>query len=102
MPSDFKSEVYEFLKKEFSKEKKEGQTEEQFIYNTRKKGFGSLKKRWWELPNEVKAGIAAELEERFGLLFEKLNVVNTKDIVNKSVGKNIIKKEIPDTVRRMI
>ncbi len=102
MPSDFKTEVYEFLKKEFSKEKKEGQTEEQFIYSTRKKGFGPLKKRWWELPKEVKAKIAAELEERFGLLFEKLNVVNTRDIVNRSVGKNIIKKEIPDSVRRMI
>ncbi|MBI5044229.1 MAG: class II fructose-bisphosphate aldolase [Nitrospirae bacterium] len=98
MPSDLKSEIYEFIKKEFAKEKKENQTGEQFIYSTRKKGFGPFKKRWWELPSDIKSGILSELEERFGLLFEKLNVVNTKDIVNKAIHKKAVPKAIPKTL----
>ena len=102
MPADFKAEVYEFIKKEFAKEKKENQTEEQFIYSTRKKGFGPFKKKWWGLQAEIKAGIIAELEKRFELLFEKLNVVNTKDIINKSISKTPVRKEIPETLKGLL
>ncbi len=102
MPADFKAEVYEFIKKEFAKEKKENQTEEQFIYSTRKKGFGPFKKKWWGLQAEIKAGIIAELEKRFELLFEKLNVVNTKDIINKSISKTFVRKEIPEALKELL
>lgn len=93
LPAEFREEVYSFLKQEFSKERKEGQTEEQFIYSTRKKGFGPLKKKWWDLPPSVKDPIMKELEARFALLFEKLKVVNTTDIVTRTVSPILIKKE---------
>lgn len=93
LPSEFRKEVYEFIKQEYAKEWKEGQTEEQFIYSTRKKGFGPLKKRWWDLPLGVKEPIMKELESRFALLFEKLRVTNTDEIVHKTVKPVIIKKE---------
>ncbi len=86
LPEDFRNEVYEYLKKEFSSEKKEGETEEQFIYKIRKKGFGSLKKKWWNLPESVKAEIRQELEERFELLFKKLRVIDTKRVVEESLN----------------
>lgn len=85
LPDDFRKMIYEFLKKQFASEWKEGQTEEQFIYSTRKKGFGPFKKEWWNLPKEVKDPIMKELEDRFELLFSKLKVFNTKDIVNRTV-----------------
>ncbi|GAB5045707.1 class II fructose-bisphosphate aldolase [Thermodesulfovibrio sp. TK110] len=85
LPDDFRKMIYEFLKKQFASEWKEGQTEEQFIYSTRKKGFGPFKKEWWSLPKEVKEPIMKELEDRFELLFSKLKVFNTKDIVNRTV-----------------
>jgi len=100
MPSDFKKEVYEFIKTEYKKEWKEGQTEEQFIYSTRKKGFGPLKKKWWDLPAAVKAPIMKELEDRFGLLFDKLKVGNTKEIVNRTVKPVVVKKEIPESLQK--
>ncbi len=97
LPADFRKEVYDFIKQEYSKEWKEGQTEEQFIYSTRKKGFGPIKKQWWELPASVKEPIMKELESKFGLLFEKLKVSNTMDIVKKTVKPVIVKKDIkPD------
>lgn len=102
LPSEFKSEIYEFLHKECAKEKKEGQTEEQFIYSVRKKGFGPFKKKWWDIPPEIKTPIMAELENRFGLLFEKLKVINTKDVVEKSVKTFYVQKDITDAVRRLL
>jgi len=42
----------------------------------------------------------AELEQKFGLLFDKLKVVNTADIVNKTVKPVIIKKEIPEGIAK--
>lgn len=95
LPAVFREEVYNFIKTEYVKEWKEGQTEEQFIYSTRKKGFGPLKKKWWDLPLEVRNPIMKELESRFQLLFEKLKVVNTIGIVKKSVRPIVVKKEIP-------
>lgn len=94
LPSEFRQEVYNFIKQEYAKERKEGQTEEQFIYSTRKKGFGSLKQKWWALPFDVKEPIMKELEAKFELLFNKLKVANTVDIVKKAVKPVIVKKEI--------
>lgn len=37
LPAGFREEVYNYIKTEFAKERKEDQTEEQFIYSTRKK-----------------------------------------------------------------
>lgn len=85
LPEDFRKMVYDFLKTQFASEWKEGQTEEQFIYSTRKKGFGPFKKEWWSLPKEVKEPIMAELEQKFELLFGKLRVFNTDEIVKKTV-----------------
>jgi fructose/tagatose bisphosphate aldolase len=95
LPPSFRDEVYGFIHQEYAKEKKEGQTEEQFIYKTRKKGFGPLKKKWWDLSTEIREPIMQELESKFGLLFDKLKVGNTMDIVNRTVAPVLIRKEVP-------
>lgn len=94
LPVKFREEVYTYIKENFSQEKKQGQTEEQFIYSTRKKGFGALKKKWWDLPVDVKMPIMKELEDKFDILFEKLKVVNTRSIVDKIVKPVIVEKKI--------
>lgn len=100
MPSEFRNEIYQFIKTEYAKEWKEGQTEEQFMYSTRKKGFGPLKKKWWDLPSDVKGPIMKELEDRFGLLFDKLKVGNTQNIVSRTVRPVNVRKEIPESLRK--
>jgi fructose/tagatose bisphosphate aldolase len=102
LPAVFRQEVYNFIETEYAKERKEGQTEEQFIYSTRKKGFGPLKKKWWDLPYEVKNPIMKELESRFALLFTKLKVINTSEIVKKSIRSVIVKKGIPDLTETLL
>lgn len=101
LPAGFRDEVYSFLKQEYSKEWKDGQTEEQFIYSIRKKGFGPIKKKWWDLPAAVKESIMKELEDKFELLFEKLKVADTSDIVTTTVKPVIVKKDINPKLLRV-
>ena len=53
-----------------------------------------MKKKWWDLPSNVKEPIMKELEAKFALLFEKLKVTNTTDIVKRTVKPVVVKKEI--------
>ncbi len=98
LPAAFRDEVYKYIKENFGKEQKEGQTDEQFFYKTRKKGFGALKQKWWDLPADVKAPIMKELEDKFELLFNELKVNNTKEIVNKTVKPVVVEKKLPETI----
>lgn len=63
------------------KEWKEGKTEEQFLYSTRKKSIGPLKADWWNLDRADKDRIGSALQEQFEFLFEKLNVRSTRQVV---------------------
>ena len=84
-PKEFKDEIYSYLRKEFASEKKDGWTDEQFIYKTRKKGFGNPHKPgFWSLPETVKDEIGKELETKIMFLFDKLNVGGTKDCAQNS------------------
>ncbi|MGD0282152.1 MAG: class II fructose-bisphosphate aldolase [Dissulfurispiraceae bacterium] len=94
LPGEFRKDVYDFISREYAKERKEGQTEEQFIYSTRKKGFGPLKKKWWDLPSDIKAPIMKELEEKFGLLFEQIKVAGTQDILKRTIKPVVVQKEV--------
>ena len=82
-PEDLKQEMYSWLKENLSSERKEGQTDEQFIYKTRKKAFGQYKKQIIALPQQTRTAIACEVEKQFEFLFKQLNVLNTKALVDK-------------------
>jgi len=84
-PNEFKEEIYTHLRKKFATEKKDGETDEQFIYKTRKKGFGEFKSEFWNLSKEIREGIGKELESKTDFLFDKLAVKNTRADVVKTV-----------------
>ncbi len=85
IPEDFKNEIYNWIKENLKNEWKEGQTEAQFIYKTRKKGFGPFKYQWWTLDKEYKNRIMEALYNKFVFLFNKLNVFKTRELVDKYV-----------------
>jgi fructose/tagatose bisphosphate aldolase len=82
-PTDLKKRIYEWLKINVAGEAKQGQTEEQFLYKTRKKALGPFKKEIMRLPQQTRDAIAAEIETKFDFLFKQLNVVNKRTLVNK-------------------
>src|SRR3990167_733371 len=85
-PKALKDEIYRYLAENRAAEKKEGETDEQFIYKTRKRGFGLFKEKIWNIPVKTRTEIGRDLEERFSLLFKKLNSVNTRPLVKKYIG----------------
>ena len=84
-PAELRKRLYAWIKENLAGEWKEGQTEDQFIYKTRKKAFGPFKKDILGLPDKLREAIAQEVESKFEFLFEKLNITNTRDLVSKYI-----------------
>jgi len=86
-PAYLRKKIYEWLKANLKGEAKQGQTEEQFLYKTRKKALGPFKKEIMRLPQETRDAIAAEIEKKFDFLFKQLKVEGTKVLVNKYIKR---------------
>jgi fructose/tagatose bisphosphate aldolase len=84
-PTDLKKKIYGWLKINAANEAKQGETEEQFLYKTRKRGLGPFKKEIMSLPEQTRDAIADEIEERFDFLFKQLKAGNTRKLVDKYV-----------------
>ena len=81
-PEEIVQTANDYCIKELRSEWKEGRTQEQFLYSTRKKAFGALKEQWWSLDGSAKERIGQALQEQFEFLFDKLNVRDTRQVVN--------------------
>jgi len=86
-PRDFKEEIYKTLRKLCADERKPSDTDAQFLYKTRKKAFGPFKRKFWDLPADVRARLGQELEMKFAFLFEQLNVKRTAELMKKTVPR---------------
>ena len=82
-PADLKKRIYEWLKVNAANEAKLGETDEQFLYKTRKKAFGPFKKEIVGLPQKTRDTIADEIQDKFDFLFKQLNAVNNKESVDR-------------------
>ncbi|MGD8757404.1 MAG: class II fructose-bisphosphate aldolase [Deltaproteobacteria bacterium] len=95
-PADLRQRMYDHIKTAHANEHKEGQTEEQFIYKTRKKGLGPFKSELWGLPEEVRGAIRVSLEEKFGFLFDQLNAGDTAELARRYAPPVEIHKRLAD------
>jgi len=98
-PKILKEKIYGFMKTEFKAEWKDKDTEEQFIYKTRKKGFGPFKQDMWHLPADTLKAIGSELQKQFSFLFEKLKMNNTRDLVEKYIHPVDAPPELPASLK---
>ena len=81
-PPELKEKIYQWLKINAASEKKDGETDEQFFYKTRKKALGPFKREIMGLSDSIREAIALELEAKFDFLFKQLNVVNKKELTD--------------------
>ncbi len=84
-PHPLKREIERWLDENAGDERKRGETQEQFLYKTRKKAIGPYKERVWNLPEGTRGAIRDTLEKKFAFLFGKLRVRGTRTIVHKYV-----------------
>lgn len=85
LPQTLKDDMYKWVEETKPAEWKDDLTKEQNIYKCRKRAIGPFKKQAWMLSETEKAPIIAGLEKQLNFLFEKLHVINTKDILIKHV-----------------
>ncbi|MBI5526340.1 MAG: class II fructose-bisphosphate aldolase [Deltaproteobacteria bacterium] len=95
LPSALRDRIYAWVKENCKDEWKAGDSEQQFIYKARKKGIGPFKKDFWALPAEAKDRIMAELETKFHLIFSKLRIENTFEVVKDRIPVIAVRKAPP-------
>ena len=78
-------------------ERKAGQTDQQFVYTTRKKAIGPFKRRLWELP-EIEEILAAQ-RRKIAFLFTELGVNGSAEMVDRHVRPVEIRTAPPEPLR---
>lgn len=81
LPAEMKDGIRTFCFENCMDERKSEETDEQFVYKTRKKAIGPFKRRMWDLPASQKQPILDTIEKKFEFLMDKLAVYNTRDLV---------------------
>jgi fructose/tagatose bisphosphate aldolase len=98
-PEDLKQQAYQYIKDNNANEWAKGDTEEQFIYKTRKKIWGPFKQQTWSLPEDTRKAIRGLLEEKLEFLYEQLGVLDTASLVEKWVDAPRITKPQPPALK---
>ncbi|HEY0158620.1 MAG TPA: class II fructose-bisphosphate aldolase [Thermoanaerobaculia bacterium] len=80
LPAEMKEQIRQFCFENCADERKSGETDEQFVYKTRKKAIGPFKQRMWELPADAKQPIIDAIEKKFEFLMDKLAVYGTREL----------------------
>jgi fructose/tagatose bisphosphate aldolase len=84
-PKSLLERIHAGLDAKYAADRETDETETQFIYRNRKRAFGDFKQDIWNMPEESLSKIGQELEDRFSLLYHKLNVVNTRDVTDQII-----------------
>jgi fructose/tagatose bisphosphate aldolase len=93
-------EIYAWCGANAADERKAGQTEDQFLYTTRKKAIGPFKRALWDL--ETKDEILASQGAKMAFLFDQLKVPGTAALVGKYVEPIRVKRPIPDALKTAV
>jgi fructose/tagatose bisphosphate aldolase len=95
LPVELRAEIMAWCQANCAGERKDGETDEQFLYKTRKKALGPFKRALWTLPDEAQAQIAANLRSRFGVLFDELRIAGTRSLVDRYVTPPDLPRPLP-------
>jgi fructose/tagatose bisphosphate aldolase len=96
-PADVRAEMDHWCFVEAPDERKDGQTDQQFVYTTRKKTIGPFKRKLWEL--DTKDEILADQAKKLAFLFDQLKVVGSRAMVDRYVRPVEFHAAPPDALR---
>ena len=97
-PPDLLAEIEDWCVRNTADERKEGESDRQFFYKTRKKALGPYKRQLWELPG--KEEILADQEAKLRFLFEQLAVAGTAEHVARYVRPLHQPRPAPESIQR--
>ncbi len=99
-PASMMDAVNDWCRTNAAGERKEGQTEEQFLYTTRKKAIGPLKRELWEL--ETKDEILASQAAKIAFLFSNLKVNGSMELVERYITPVAVNRPVPESLRSTV
>ena len=95
MPPALREEIYAWLRVNAADERKPKDSEEQFLYKTRKKALGPFKRKLWDLPEATRAELGRAFDSKFEFLFTQLGVAGTAATVAQFVHPPEIHRGAP-------
>jgi hypothetical protein len=95
LPAGLRDEMMAWCVANCADERKDGETDEQFLYKTRKKALGPFKRQLWTLPAAAADEIGGHLRDKFGLLFDELNIRGTRSLVAQHVTPVSLPRPLP-------
>jgi hypothetical protein len=96
-PAALMEEIYAWCRENAADERKAGQTEEQFLYTTRKKAIGPFKRQLWDL--STREEILASQGAKVAYLFTQLRVNGSLEMVSRYVKPVPVSRPIPEALK---
>ncbi|HEX7221918.1 MAG TPA: class II fructose-bisphosphate aldolase [Candidatus Limnocylindrales bacterium] len=96
-PAELTREIEAWTFENAADERKDGQTDQQFVYTTRKKAIGPFKRQLWDL--ETKDEILAAQSRKIAFLFTELGVNGSEEMIDGYVRPVEIHRPLPDELR---
>jgi fructose/tagatose bisphosphate aldolase len=96
-PAELHEKIERWVFENAADERKPDQTDQQFVYSTRKKAIGPFKRELWEL--EARDEILAAQRRKFSFLFTELGVNGSREMVDAYVRPVEVHRPIPDALR---
>jgi fructose-bisphosphate aldolase class II len=81
-------------------ERKPEQTDQQFVYSTRKKAIGPFKRELWDLA--AKDEILAAQRRKFSFLFTELGVNGSREMINAYIRPVEVHRPMPESLREAV
>ena len=96
-PAGLHREIHDWCVANAADERKPDQSDEQFVYSSRKKAIGPFKRELWELP--TKDEILSTQRRKVEFLFAELQVTGTSDLVTRYVRPVETHRPLPEALR---
>jgi fructose/tagatose bisphosphate aldolase len=95
-PRELHEQIEQFCFENALDERKPDQTDQQFVYMTRKKALGPFKRQLWELP--TRDAILADQAKKIAFLYRELGVVDSRAMVDRYVTPVEWHRPIPSSL----
>jgi fructose/tagatose bisphosphate aldolase len=99
-PEDLRQAIETWCGVDAAAERRPDQTDEQFIYTTRKKAIGPFKRELWDLA--TKDEILATQRRKLSFLFTELGVNGSRDMIAAYIRPVEIHRPMPDALREAV
>ena len=99
-PESLHREIEAWVHANAADERKAGQTDQQFVYTTRKKAIGPFKRELWDL--ETKDEILAAQRRKVSFLFTELGVNGSREMIAAYIRPVELHRPLPDALREAV